>query len=106
MARRSITYAGRSWQDPRNTRAWRALVALVVREEPVCWLRYPGVCTVASTTADHVIPWSRRPDLGMDRGNLHGACRPCNEHRGNGSPSRPRGRQKRRQRPAALSFFD
>ena len=101
MGRRVTRYAGREWADPRNTRAWRKLMAQVVAEEPTCWLRLPGVCTVASTTADHVIPWTKRPDLGMERSNLRGACRPCNECRKDRPVS-----ALRRVAPEALRFFE
>lgn len=67
--------------DPRGTRAWRALAARVVREEPVCWLRYPR-CTRWSDTADHVIPVADRPDLALVRSNVRGACASCNSSRG------------------------
>lgn len=67
-------------KDPRSTRAWRALRDDVVNEEPVCWLRMVG-CTYWSTTADHVIPYSVRPDLAMVRANLRGACAHCNSTR-------------------------
>lgn len=65
----------------RSSRAWRALAQQVVAEEPVCWLRLPGICTGRSTTADHVIPVATRPDLAMARRNCHGACKPCNDWR-------------------------
>jgi 5-methylcytosine-specific restriction endonuclease McrA len=64
--------------DKRGTRAWRALVAQVVAEEPTCWLRLPGICTTWSQTADHVVTVKERPDLCMVRANLRGACRACN----------------------------
>jgi hypothetical protein len=64
-----------------RTRAWRKLRDQVVAEEPWCWLRYPGICTGRSQTADHVLTVKARPDLAMDRANLRGACRPCNGHR-------------------------
>lgn len=66
--------------DPRRTRAWRKLRDLVVREEPLCWLRLPG-CTTYSQTADHVLTVKARPDLAMVRANLHGACYSCNGKR-------------------------
>lgn len=68
----------RAW---RSTRAWRTLAKQVVLEEPVCWLRLPGICKGRSTTADHVIPVATRPDLAMLRRNCHGACKPCNDWR-------------------------
>lgn len=53
----------------------------MVREEPVCWLQLEG-CTHWSTTGDHVIPYSVRPDLAMRRANVRGACAGCNHKRG------------------------
>jgi len=67
--------------DPTKSRAWRVLRDRVVSEEPICWLQFPGTCTRVSTTADHVIPKSVRPDLAMVRSNLRGACLPCNKAR-------------------------
>lgn len=71
-----------SIRDQRETRAWRRLVAQVVREEPVCWLQLPG-CTKLSTTGDHVLTVSDRPDLTLDRANVRGACSSCNGKRHN-----------------------
>lgn len=68
--------------DPRQTRAWRTLRDRVVREEPVCQLQFAGICTGASTTADHIEPVSTRPDLALERSNCRGACGPCNDTRG------------------------
>lgn len=82
MARKVYRYAGREWPDPRNTRAWRTLRDQVVREEPTCRLRIVGICTLVSTTADHIVPVTERPDLAMQRTNLRGSCRPCNRARG------------------------
>jgi 5-methylcytosine-specific restriction endonuclease McrA len=67
--------------DKRGTAAWQRLRLQVLREEPRCWLRLPG-CTGASTTADHVIPVSERPDLALVRSNVRGACAHCNYSRG------------------------
>lgn len=67
--------------DPTKTRAWRVLRDQVVHDEPICWLQFPDICTRVSTTADHVIPKSVRPDLAMVRSNLRGACLPCNKAR-------------------------
>ena len=61
-----------------GSRAWTRLRDQVVAEEPMCRIRLPGVCTIASTTANHRIPRKYRPDLTMVRANLEGACRPCN----------------------------
>lgn len=81
--RRVYRYAGRDWPDPRNTRAWRALRDQVVREEPTCRLRIVGICTTVSTTADHIEPVVKRPDMAMERTNLRGSCAPCNDARRN-----------------------
>jgi 5-methylcytosine-specific restriction endonuclease McrA len=84
MPSRFITTAdGRRIRDPRSTQAWRRLAKQAAREEPVCWLRFPGVCTGASTTGDHVIPVTIRPDLALIRSNVRGACEPCNTARRN-----------------------
>jgi 5-methylcytosine-specific restriction endonuclease McrA len=67
--------------DYRRTRAWRKLRDKVVEEEPECRLQYPGICTGASETADHIDPVKTHPHLAMTRTNLRGACHPCNRHR-------------------------
>jgi 5-methylcytosine-specific restriction endonuclease McrA len=69
--------------DPRNSRAWRKLRDQVVRDEPTCRLRFPRICTLVSTTADHIVPVVEAPELVMTRSNLRGACTPCNEARRN-----------------------
>lgn len=94
--------------DLRRHRAFRKLTVQVCREEPLCWLRLPG-CTLKSTTADHLVPYSKRPDLGMVRGNLRGACRSCNMRRKD-TPlwklAELRAKLIREaQRPRALDFF-
>ena len=66
--------------DLRWTRQWRRLAKRVCEEEPICWLQLAG-CTNRSTTGDHVIPMASRPDLGLVRSNIRGACRPCNTKR-------------------------
>lgn len=101
MASRVFRYAGRDWPDPRNTRAWRKLAAQVAREEPVCWLRLDG-CTTKSTTADHVIPVTKRPDLAMVRRNLRGACHSCNNRRSD----KPVAALTPATKAPALRFFD
>ena len=107
MPRRVYRYAGRDWPDPRSTRAWRALRDQVVAEEPRCQLAYDGICTRRSQTADHIVPVVERPDLGMTRTNLRGACHACNGHRNQLSRRRGRpGSKKPRPRPTALRFFD
>jgi hypothetical protein len=65
-----------------RTNRWRLLALRVVKEEPTCWLRLPG-CTYRSTTADHIIPVSVRPDLALMRTNCRGACHSCNSLRRN-----------------------
>lgn len=82
MGTRYVVIDGQTVIDPRQTRAWRKLVAVVVGEEPLCWLELAG-CTGVSTTGDHLIPVTERPDLALVRDNVRGACRHCNELRGN-----------------------
>lgn len=67
----------RAW---RRTRAWRTLARRTVREWPICHLRLPG-CTLRSTTADHIIPATHRPDLFLEPSNVRGACKRCNDLR-------------------------
>lgn len=66
----------------RGTQAWRKLAKQAIAREPVCWLRLPG-CTIYSSTGDHVIPVSQRPDLELNPSNIRAACRSCNAKRGN-----------------------
>lgn len=68
--------------DVRQSRAWRKLRDQVIREEPLCWLQFPDICTKVSTTGDHVLSVEDRPDLALVRSNVHGACWPCNRRRG------------------------
>lgn len=89
-----------------NHRRWRRLRDQVVREEPVCRLRLPGICTLASTTGDHIIAVSHRPDLKFVRRNVRGSCRACNQYRGNRPLSEVRAELTRSAPPAkALEFF-
>lgn len=81
MGTRYFIVDGQTVSDPRSTRAWRRLLDKVVAEEPLCWLGLEG-CTGVSTTGDHVIPVSERPDLALVRDNVRGACGPCNDKRG------------------------
>jgi 5-methylcytosine-specific restriction endonuclease McrA len=89
--------------DPRHTRAWRALRDRVVREEPICRLQIAGVCTRVSTTGDHIITIHQRPDLALVRTNVRGACEPCNRTRGQ-MPDSAIARADHV--PPALSIFD
>jgi 5-methylcytosine-specific restriction endonuclease McrA len=83
-----------------STRAWRALRAKVLAEEPICRIQGPG-CTHIATTVDHIEPYSLRPDLALVRSNCRGACARCNYARGDGT-----NQQTRAPRPAALAWFD
>ena len=89
--------------------SWQKLRLQVIREEPVCRLRL-SCCTRRSTTADHIIPVSHRPDLKYMRGNLRGSCQPCNMRRKNRPLSEVRAedallRKPAPVAPAALEFF-
>jgi 5-methylcytosine-specific restriction endonuclease McrA len=88
---------------------WQKLRLQVIREEPVCRLRL-SCCTRRSTTADHIIPVSHRPDLKYMRGNLRGSCQPCNMRRKNRPLSEVRAEDALLRKPApvaptALEFF-
>lgn len=65
-----------------DQRAWKTLQRQVISEEPVCQIRVPGICTEISTTGDHILPYSRWPELGLERSNVQGACSPCNRRKG------------------------
>ena len=88
---------------------WQKLRLSVIKEEPVCTLRL-SCCTLWSTTADHIIPVSHRPDLKYMRGNLRGSCQPCNMRRKARPLSEVRAeddllRKPAPVAPAALEFF-
>lgn len=63
-------------------RPWRRVVAQVCRDEPMCYLQLPGICTGRSETADHVRPRKTHPHLTDVRWNLRGACKACNMTKG------------------------
>lgn len=89
-----------------GSRPWRRLRDRVIREEPECRLRLPG-CTGVSTTADHIVPKSIRPDWVMKRENLRGACQPCNLKRGNKMyMMKTRAIVQKQVRARALEFFE
>lgn len=79
--RRPRTYRPRPQVRNGGSRAESALSKQVAREEPVCWLRFPG-CTIRSTGADHYHPVKTHPHLRLVRSNLRGACHHCNVTRG------------------------
>lgn len=81
MPTRKVLIDGHWVIDPRQTRAWTRLKDQVVREEPTCRLRFPGICTLKSTTADHIVPVSVDPKQALDRSNCRGSCEPCNTAR-------------------------
>lgn len=97
------TRDGRRIPDPRGTQAWRRLSKRVAQAEPVCWLQLEG-CTRVSTTGDHLVPVTDRPELALVRANVRGACRSCNFKRGNMPLSALRLAQG--SQPAAASVFD
>ena len=94
---------------------WQKLRLRVIEEEPVCRLQL-SCCTRWSTTADHIIPVSHRPDLKYMRQNLRGSCQPCNMRRKNRPLSEVRAEDVMLRRrpafsppvapPAALEFFE
>lgn len=86
-------------------RRWRHLRTQVIREEPTCRLQLEG-CTTITTTADHIIPRSQRPELTLVRSNCRGACESCNLRRGNRDLDKMRADEARKTGPPpALGFF-
>lgn len=88
---------------------WQKLRLRVIQEEPLCRLRL-SCCTLWSTTADHIIPVSHRPDLKYVRQNLRGSCQPCNLRRKARPLSEVRAEDALLRKPApvppaALEFF-
>lgn len=67
MTKPTVTYRGQVWRDPRQGRAWAAFAAAIVaRDLGICWrCGHEG-----AETAGHVIPWIKRPDLGLDPSNV------------------------------------
>jgi 5-methylcytosine-specific restriction endonuclease McrA len=82
MPARRVVIDGVEVIDPRHTRAWRRLRDQVVAEEPTCRLRFPGICTLVSTTAAHIKPVVTYPELALVRSNLEGSCAECNKAAG------------------------
>lgn len=61
----------------RAGRPWRRIRDAVLTRDPYCMIRGPR-CTGISTTVDHSVPLSVRPDLAHVPSNLRGACEACN----------------------------
>jgi 5-methylcytosine-specific restriction protein A len=59
-----------------STRQSRRERQIVLRDDPTCYLHYPG-CTIASTEDDHVIPVSQGGS--DDLSNRRGACHHCHQ---------------------------
>ncbi len=56
-----------------STRAWRAIRAVVLTEEPVC-----RTCGERwSEAVDHILPRHRHPQLALERSNLQALCSIC-----------------------------
>ena len=63
--------------------AWSKLSKRVRIEEPFCY-----ACGAPSTSADHIVPVSERPDLRLVRSNVRGSCAKHNEGRVSGRRDR------------------
>jgi 5-methylcytosine-specific restriction endonuclease McrA len=62
-----------------GTAAWKAMRTRVLREEPTCQLRYPGICRGKPVICDHKRPTAAG---GSDeRINLQGACQACSDRK-------------------------
>lgn len=75
-----------SWAALGQRQRARLRLAVLARDEGVCQLRYPGICTHMATEADHV---RARETHGDTLDNLQAACRPCNLHKGRPAAADP-----------------
>lgn len=62
---------------------WPKIRAAVLRDNPLCQIRYPGICTVVATEVDHIVPIHQRPGLRLEPSNLQAACKQCNVAKSN-----------------------
>lgn len=78
-AQADVTWRGPSTVNHgRRGRPWRRIQQAVLQRDPIC-----TICRQQpSTTADHIVPLSVRPDLAHDMSNLRGACLSCNSRGG------------------------
>jgi 5-methylcytosine-specific restriction enzyme A len=67
--------------DPRGTRRWRKLRAMVLSREPLCRDPYGTHQTQARVEVaqelDHIVGVLVKPDLAFDPSNLQPLCRAC-----------------------------
>lgn len=78
LARRRYDQGRPATHSLYGTAAWRSLSADVRASSDRChWCGTP----TRSLVADHVIPLTVRPDLGLERSNLVPACPSCNVRR-------------------------
>jgi 5-methylcytosine-specific restriction endonuclease McrA len=71
----------RGTQDPRDSRAWRALrKQILARDGYVCMY-----CGQDANTVDHVVSIKGNPELAMSVDNLVSCCRRCNSMKGSRS---------------------
>lgn len=75
--RRSGRFQQRPGTPRTATTEWKKLRAAVLRRDPMCQIRRPGICQGASVIADHIK--CRAAGGNNDMSNLRGACRPCSD---------------------------
>ena len=76
-----MSHVRRKSNDPRDTRAWRALrKTILARDQYIC-----AYCGQDADTVDHVISIKSHPELAMNAENLVSACRRCNSIKGSRS---------------------
>ncbi|MDO3201212.1 HNH endonuclease [Mycobacteroides abscessus] len=104
------TSARTASRDVLDRPEWKQLRPFILkRDQHLCQIRTPGICTGRATVVDKKIPASARPDLALDPENLQAACQPCNDHKARtfdrapfgttsdgGAGPRPLGSQERR----------
>lgn len=78
----------------------------MLREEPTCRLRLPGICTTVATTGGHIKPVETHPELALVRSNVRGECWPCNRAKGTLPDELLRLDVGQGDTPPALSVFD
>jgi 5-methylcytosine-specific restriction endonuclease McrA len=82
-------------RDPRHTRKWRTLRALVLANQPYCQMGLRG-CTRLATTVDHIVPFDVAPELAFAVHNLRSTCPHCNSSAGASHGNRKRAKGVRR----------
>ena len=60
-----------------DSRQWRSLRAMKLRQDPLCQYCKRINITTPATIADHIVPVNKRPDLAFCIDNLQSLCSTC-----------------------------